>query len=323
MRNPVFDMMKGLAIIAMIVGHCGIYELNRFLYLWHMPLFFIVSGYFFKERPVWECVKCNLRSLIVPYLISATGLALCFSLQSLLKGNCDIVKYFAAIIVGAESISGFFSEYQIGAIWFLLALFWCRVVYNLLYGALKTPFLCFAYLTISAVATYVGRDFFIPMDLLQGLSAIVFFGVGHEFRKYNLFEYEASKIIICLGGVAVLVSYATGFPLAMAACQYQFYPLNVIGAVFATYFIYRIFLRVNPEYKVFQYMSFCGRISLLVLCVHLFDIKLGLASAFVKHIVSSEIVGRICLVVLHVVVPLTISALLYRIALVKRIFKLM
>jgi fucose 4-O-acetylase-like acetyltransferase len=51
MRNPTFDIMKGIGIVAMIVGHCILpYSLSHYIYAWHMPLFFFVSGYFYKQK---------------------------------------------------------------------------------------------------------------------------------------------------------------------------------------------------------------------------------------------------------------------------------
>lgn len=42
------SIAKALGIILMVVGHSGCPEiLARFIYLFHMPLFFFCSGYFF------------------------------------------------------------------------------------------------------------------------------------------------------------------------------------------------------------------------------------------------------------------------------------
>ena len=48
MRNLSFSIAKGIAIIAMVAGHAEAPELiTNFIYVWHMPLFFIAAGYFF------------------------------------------------------------------------------------------------------------------------------------------------------------------------------------------------------------------------------------------------------------------------------------
>ena len=44
-RNQWVDVAKGIAIILMVLGHTAIPDsLSRFIYSFHMPLFFIASG---------------------------------------------------------------------------------------------------------------------------------------------------------------------------------------------------------------------------------------------------------------------------------------
>ena len=57
----------------MVIGHSGCPEiLNRFLYSFHMPLFFICSGYFFRE--IYDKKSLNIfcqkriKGLYVPYI---------------------------------------------------------------------------------------------------------------------------------------------------------------------------------------------------------------------------------------------------------------
>ena len=61
-RNTSIAITKGIAIILMVMGHAeGPSLLTNFIYLFHMPLFFITAGYFFSYRNVeqpWDfCVK--------------------------------------------------------------------------------------------------------------------------------------------------------------------------------------------------------------------------------------------------------------------------
>jgi fucose 4-O-acetylase-like acetyltransferase len=48
-RLPYWDMVKGLGIIAIVVGHGG-GPLKPYVYLYHLALFFFVSGFLYKER---------------------------------------------------------------------------------------------------------------------------------------------------------------------------------------------------------------------------------------------------------------------------------
>ncbi|MBQ7276495.1 MAG: hypothetical protein IJS58_04510 [Bacilli bacterium] len=51
-RNIGMDIAEGIGILLMILGHVHISELviNHLIYAFHMPLFFIISGFFIKLR---------------------------------------------------------------------------------------------------------------------------------------------------------------------------------------------------------------------------------------------------------------------------------
>ena len=66
-RNLSVDTLKGIGIILMIVAHT--YGPNNIIwdliFSFHMPLFFIVSGLFFKERSVKDTIwKISIQLLI-------------------------------------------------------------------------------------------------------------------------------------------------------------------------------------------------------------------------------------------------------------------
>ncbi|MED4043730.1 acyltransferase family protein [Priestia aryabhattai] len=73
-RSAEIDMIRGLTIALVVVGHAGIPDaLNDILRTFRMPLFFLVSGYIFSmakyEFNFKGLVKSRFWSLIVPYFI--------------------------------------------------------------------------------------------------------------------------------------------------------------------------------------------------------------------------------------------------------------
>lgn len=50
MRDDKVVIAKAIGIMLMVAGHASLpYFVARFIYMFHMPLFFFVSGYCFKE----------------------------------------------------------------------------------------------------------------------------------------------------------------------------------------------------------------------------------------------------------------------------------
>lgn len=48
-RSPYWDIVKGIGIIAIVLGHSCYFAVG-FVYLFHLALFFFVSGYLYSEK---------------------------------------------------------------------------------------------------------------------------------------------------------------------------------------------------------------------------------------------------------------------------------
>ncbi len=76
-RDENIDVLKGLAIICVVLGHCG-FPGGAYIYLFHMAVFFMASGYCFDAKKIqssdnlWEYALKKLRSLWLPYVIFNT-----------------------------------------------------------------------------------------------------------------------------------------------------------------------------------------------------------------------------------------------------------
>lgn len=77
-RDGSFDAAKALAMVAVIAGHTALRFLPdtsasgtvAFAFSFHMPLFFVVSGYFMRADGSTRVGK-DVRSLLVPYFVTA------------------------------------------------------------------------------------------------------------------------------------------------------------------------------------------------------------------------------------------------------------
>lgn len=69
MRENYIDIAKECALIAMILGH-SFGKYNDIFESFHMPLFFILSGYFFTRRENFEVLKKGMKGLLKPYFVT-------------------------------------------------------------------------------------------------------------------------------------------------------------------------------------------------------------------------------------------------------------
>lgn len=77
-RDKSVDVLKALCLIFMVLGHCG-FPCTQFIYLFHMALFFMASGYLFNKNKVitteglkkFFCRK--IKTLWLPYVFWNTA----------------------------------------------------------------------------------------------------------------------------------------------------------------------------------------------------------------------------------------------------------
>lgn len=74
MRLDWLDILKGIGIISVVIGHVIQW---RYVYCFHIPLFFLISGYTFRVRDnEWTWIRRCFQRLMVPYFSYLIGLNL-------------------------------------------------------------------------------------------------------------------------------------------------------------------------------------------------------------------------------------------------------
>ena len=275
-RDKTLDITKGIGIILVIIGHFSFLPLQvwKFIFSFHMPLFFIVSGYLFKPKGIKESLSKDFKRLMIPYFVTCL-IILAFYLAYWLKSGdgSQFNYYLIASLVGNGSKNHecmFLSNLpSIGAIWFFPALLVCRNVY----GALRPNKRLLWSAIIFVLATLLGRYvIFNPFSVLSGLSAILFFAIGDRLKEVR----HIRAPIWVFGGLCwvVCLLFST---LSLARPRLDFYFLDVIGATFATLSVYLLLRSFSGMDCLAKPLSWLGQQSLSVLCFHLIDLDCGLS----------------------------------------------
>ncbi len=85
-RSGTADIMRTLAMLLVVAGHSDWLakthpEAHRFIYLFHMPVFFFVSGCVFRSKSLGALISNRAERLLVPY-VSVGVLATLYYIQT-------------------------------------------------------------------------------------------------------------------------------------------------------------------------------------------------------------------------------------------------
>lgn len=132
-RDIAIDLVKGICIILMVVGHCVPSKLGigSVIYLFHMPCFFIASGFLFKERNLdtpGKYVKRKVKGLWWPFVFWSLVYLLLHNVFAYLNfyENAYSFKETGALLLRYVLTAG--TEQLLGGFWFLTSLLFATVV---------------------------------------------------------------------------------------------------------------------------------------------------------------------------------------------------
>lgn len=276
-RDSSFDILKGLGIILMIWVHCKTPAISQFAYTFHMPLFLFISGYFYKRRIFKQELSLDIQRIIVPYLFTCFVMIVLayiffdnFSLKFMTK-TAMLSSLWGGAVFG--SLSTFTERLFIGPLWFLLGLFWTRLIFCTMLRFIKSDLICGSIIFVLAITAKCIFEVFghVPLSILQAFGCSGFFYMGFIAKKYDLLNTEKIKKTFPVCALCWL--YCMTFSsLALHKCTYDgFYILDILGAwaIFCIlYILVKTYVQSNWFWNV---VLFAGRNSIVVLCVHAID----------------------------------------------------
>lgn len=140
-RIDWIDTAKGLCMILVIVGHTLPYGnlMRNFIFSFHMPAFFFLTGYTARRPDTWQGFARRVRKDFVALIVPVLGVVQVFNVllnfflsdDRSLTNLWDIARYNAITLFWASGnpADGIPS---CGMPWFLFALFWGKLIWELL-----------------------------------------------------------------------------------------------------------------------------------------------------------------------------------------------
>lgn len=128
------DIAKGLAIFAMIIGHeCPKQPVIGFIFSFHMPLFFILSGYTSGAVTNWKSFKKKGIKLFYKTWLLAVIMIVLLGVETLIVkqgiGFWHMIQLDLKGIFWGSNIQRI-NLMNVGVMWFLIVFFWSKLLYN-------------------------------------------------------------------------------------------------------------------------------------------------------------------------------------------------
>lgn len=263
-----------------------------------MPLFFVLSGYTIKDvtcdSQIIKRIAKYAKQLLIPVAV-IEFVRLILSSRSL-----EDIRLYAITLPhrlfwasGGSNTAGTIEP--LGYCWFLIALFYAKVIYDiLLYVFREYSFL--PSVALALIGAAIGHKMFLPQEADVCLLVVGFLAVGHELRKLKL-EEKSDFFINLLGVISAalwLVILAFGIRIEIAIRDYQHGIVSIIEAIGASLFFVALSIELDRSGRM-RWVEGIGRNTIWIFAVHSLDRLVPLVGIWSRGGLVMHIMLRIIL----------------------------
>lgn len=274
-RSEWIDLARGICMILVVFCHTYSWAgIRYYVYMFHLPVFFVVAGYFYRNRSLKEEIKKSFKALIWPFLW--TGLFIAVGCIAFDGGN-------PLHIIASMLLCFSFDKYNIfisvGAVWFLGCLFCARILFHIVMTRKKNIWVVIMFSVMTALAgEMISKLIYFPYSFDVAMVAQLFIMCGYYYHQY---EDKADRFFgknitfLLLAVIAMMFGFlehrlATGY-FNLAGRSYPFHLLSVLFNAVISIALLQLckkFCLWNRFTGIVRRIAYIGRNSLLVLCVH-------------------------------------------------------
>lgn len=306
MHIKTIDYMKGIAIFLVVLAHAGF--ASKFINLFHMSVFFIISGYcyhdFYSEdmKSVTLFIKKKLKSLYIPYIYSNLILICLHNLfyrlniytdnpgfveSDILNASYGLISVYTTkdILYHIIMTLGFVDGEQLaGTLWFLRALFEVSILYVMIdfvsrkCKRYRTFLICISSIFIMIIGYFLNtNNIHIITGVEQTFYYFIFFTIGVLLQGINIEKpilfAHAHSIAIISAILTASVLFANNYLFAHALVAEPnspiFYVTNGVCGGYCLLAISKVLMRCHFA----EFVAYMGRNSLHIMLWHFLAFK--------------------------------------------------
>lgn len=269
------DIAKGIGIILVVLGHCLNIDTPVFhiIFMFHMPLFFILGGYVFNNKKRFQVFMCKkIQTLVIPFF--------CFYLMGL------VVTLIIPEWRDGLSKEGIIKDLWLAdpnaihnsSIWFLICLFWVQMLFwiiSKMRWITQITVIAFLYI-VGMVYSYYRPVFMgynrLPLNLDVVPIACMFFAIGYFMKEQQLvsklFSSRTVQIIVGLFSViGIWMIYKWNGYVNLHGLRFGNPVAYFAGGIVGSLFVIDLsgLIEKMDLFKIKEILLFYGKNSLIIL----------------------------------------------------------
>lgn len=288
-REQWLDVAKMVGILLVVYGHssAGGPQSITYIYWFHMPLFFMISGYLFKPVNTFSELKFYIKKLAFRLLVPYCTYLVLFSMYNLFLRAQEgpihlttLVNEGISLLIGGRFITGIH-----GVFWYVTCLFITQILFaitclyckkNLTRFVVVISCYLFAHFETINLVPLIGKstfkDIVIPWNMDVAFLAIFFLGFGYFTKKFisaipnylGMLSIIGSIIFMCLYHISKL-----DYHLSLKYLRYDHLFLDAIIPI--TMCIAVLYLcQIIAKVQLIKPCTICGKESVTIMYIHLF-----------------------------------------------------
>lgn len=261
-RIVEFDIVKAVSIVLIVFSHLTYTDQfqRNFVSLFNVPIFFILSGYFFRNKTFAEVFSKSVERYLIPaYIFLSIDILKDIVIDKNILFFTDSTYFLKTMLF----LGGSFKNYPI---WFLLTLFCLIIIFNCLRNDKLRFLLAVLLILFNNFFTVSFDGYFWPISVLYGFP---FFYVGYIMKKQTVTLWgEKSSIIFIMSFLYLLIiTKFMGYNSMIEQYFHRGYLLFFISGVVGFYSVVSL-SHIIVNFAVRNYLLLVGARTKFILLTH-------------------------------------------------------
>lgn len=276
------DIARSIGIIFIVIGHSGA-PFTSMLYQFHVPLFFFISGFLYKENTIDNIknyIIYKFKKLYVPFVVYQIIFIILNRFFVVL--HISEMQYFAInglkdiLITMIEILSMKNAEPLLGAMWFVTCLLIVDIMFYVISRMAKgfeKKRALIIILLFSLGAFFAHNGINLPRNIDTALVSIIIFYLGNRYKAISEKILLSKRWVIISSLILYINTFVFKLNINMVQDEYTNIFLFLIGSISGIYITIYISKIIDKKYNA-RLLKYIGKNTFIIMALHFLAFKL-------------------------------------------------